>query len=161
MVRTLITGMSGTGKSTAIAALTASDHKAIDLDIDGWSEWVPAEGDPTGGNPGYDWLWNECNLTTLLANCPDEPLFVSGCAPNMGKFTPRFDHIVLLSAPIDVILNRVASRTNNDYGKCGNEAAQIVANLKEFEPRLRAIATCEIDTSLPLEEVLLRILNLG
>jgi GTPase SAR1 family protein len=44
--RVLLTGMSGTGKSTLIGELVARGFKAVDLDEDGWSdvEWV---GDPT------------------------------------------------------------------------------------------------------------------
>jgi GTPase SAR1 family protein len=47
--RVLLTGMSGTGKSTLIGELVARGFKAVDLDEDGWSEWVDVEwvGDPT------------------------------------------------------------------------------------------------------------------
>ncbi|MEO1678680.1 MAG: hypothetical protein AAFU80_11045 [Pseudomonadota bacterium] len=46
----LITGMSGTGKSTVISELARQGHRALDLDQDGWSRWAPCEGDPTGAN---------------------------------------------------------------------------------------------------------------
>lgn len=38
---TLITGMSGTGKSTLIAALAARGHAAVDLDAPAYSEYRP------------------------------------------------------------------------------------------------------------------------
>jgi hypothetical protein len=41
------------------------------------------------------------------------PVFVSGCAENQVKFYPQFSHIVLMSAPADVIKERLASRTDN------------------------------------------------
>jgi dephospho-CoA kinase len=41
MKRVLITGMSGTGKSTVILELAARGYKAVDLDSDEFSEWTP------------------------------------------------------------------------------------------------------------------------
>jgi shikimate kinase len=158
--RILITGMSGTGKSTVVAELAARGHRAIDLDSDTWSEWVQVEGNPAGANPGHDWLWNETKLAMLLAEDISETLFVSGCASNMGKFVGRFDDVVLLSAPIGVMLDRVRHRTNNPYGKQDTEIAQIKENVRQFEPRLRRIASQEIDTSLPIRDVLETILKL-
>jgi shikimate kinase len=158
--RILITGMSGTGKSTVVAELAARGHRALDLDSDAWSEWVQVDGNPTGANPGHDWLWNETKVATLLAEDTAETLFISGCASNMGKFVGCFDDVVLLSAPIGTMLDRVRLRTNNPYGKQAAEIAQIKENVRLFEPRLRRIASHEIDTSLPIRDVVETILKL-
>lgn len=146
-MKVLVTGMSGTGKSTVIEALAKAGQRAVDLDADGWSVWAPCEGDPTGAKPGHDWVWNEDRLSELLAEPTDEPLLVAGCAPNMGRFTPLFDRIILLSAPAETLLERVATRMNNPYGKTPAEVERIVANLEEIEPLLRRIATHEVDAS--------------
>ena len=74
-------------------------------------------------------------------------LFMAGCKTNQGTFYPRFDHIVLLSAPAPVLLARIAARTGNPYGKHPAERALILRHLAEVEPRLRATAT--IDASTP------------
>lgn len=53
MKRVLITGMSGTGKSTVVAALAARGHKAVDADESGLSELVSVpERELTGLGPG-------------------------------------------------------------------------------------------------------------
>jgi hypothetical protein len=78
---------------------------------------------------------------------------VSGCVANQGKFYPRFDAVVLLSAPADVILERVAGRSTNDFGKTDSEREQILGDLAAVEPLLRRGATAEIDTRTPLAEV--------
>jgi hypothetical protein len=60
---------------------------------------------------------------------------------------------VLLSAPADVLLARVAARTTNPYGKRPEERAAILEYLAVVEPQLRATATVEIDTSAPIDKV--------
>lgn len=69
--------------------------------------------------------------------------------------------MVLLSAPADVILARIAKRENNPYGKSAEERELILRHLAEVEPLLRATATSEIDASLPLAEVVWQIENLN
>jgi len=80
-------------------------------------------------------------------------LFVAGCKTNQRKFYPLFEHVVLLSAPADVLLARVAARTGNPYGKTAAERAEIVRYLAEVEPLLRASATVELDASADIAQV--------
>jgi dephospho-CoA kinase len=154
MKRVLLTGMSGTGKSTVILELAARGYKAVDADAEGFSEWVETDGNPTGAREGKDWRWREDKVQELLDTEDAAVLFVSGCAENMGKFFSRFDHIILLSAPPDVIVERLEARGNNPYGKRPEEVAQVLHNLQTIEPRLRRVAGHEIDTSAPLDEVI-------
>jgi broad-specificity NMP kinase len=138
----LVTGMSGTGKSSALTELARRGHRVVDTDYDGWTD-----------EAGPERVWREDLIAALLAEHDDGTLFVSGCVPNQGKFYSRFDAVVLLSAPVDVILDRVATRDSNDYGKTDAERDLIAQDLAAVEPRLRAGATAEIDTTAPLDEV--------
>jgi dephospho-CoA kinase len=70
-----------------------------------------------------------------------------------GQFYPFFDHIVLPTAPQDVILARIAARSTNPYGKSSAERRLIIRHVSEVEPLLRAAATCIIDASAPLNAV--------
>ena len=92
----------------------------------------------------------EERITELLKSDDGRSLFVEGCVRNQSKFYERFDAVVLLSAPSDVILDRVARRTTNNYGKTPSERAMIVADLAEVEPLLRVGCTDELDASRPL-----------
>jgi dephospho-CoA kinase len=144
----LVTGMSGTGKSAALAELARRGHRVVDTDYGGWTEDVPsAEGQES------ERLWREQLIDALLAEHESATLFVSGCVSNQGKFYPRFDAVVLLSAPADVLLARVAGRDTNDYGKTDAQRELILHHLSTVEPLLRAGATAEIDTRVPLDEV--------
>ena len=149
--RVLVTGMSGTGKSSALAELRRRGFDVVDTDEPGWTERAR-----DGGH-----VWREDRIDELLARDRDVTLFVSGTVSNQGRFYPRFDAVVLLSAPADVLLPRIESRTTNDYGKSAEERQLILDHLAEVEPLLRATCTHEIDASRPLEDVVAELVSIG
>jgi hypothetical protein len=100
-----------------------------------------------------EWLWVEERITGLLDSDEGRLLFVEGCVRNQSKFYDRFNAVVLLSAPADVILDRVARRTTNNYGKTRLERAMILDDLARVEPLLREGCTHELDAGRPLDEV--------
>jgi shikimate kinase len=162
MKRVLITGMSGTGKSSVIAALAARGHWAIDADSAGISELVRVPLDePTGLDSGLDWVWNEDRVQALLSRNDGDVLFLGGCSPNQGTFYPQFDHVILLSAPAEVIVQRLAARTTNPYGKRPEEVARTLDLLPTIEPLLREGASHEIVTTVPLDEVVAEVLRIA
>ncbi|UFA50209.1 shikimate kinase [Deinococcus radiophilus] len=137
-----VTGMSGTGKTTVLERLRQLGFETVDTDEEGWGEevWFPDEG-RTG------WVWKEKRIAYLLAQPRQTPLFLSGTVSNQGKFYPQFDHVVLLSAPTEVMLERVRERTNNSYGKTADQQAEILEYTRTVEPLLRRGADLEIDTA--------------
>ncbi|GIH20430.1 hypothetical protein Raf01_86020 [Rugosimonospora africana] len=89
MKRVLLTGMSGTDKSTVIEELAARGYKAVDTDYHGLSELVDVpDDDPTALAPGQDWLWREDRIQQLLSTHDVDVLFLGGCAPKPGKVLP-------------------------------------------------------------------------
>jgi len=147
MAKVLVTGMSGAGKSSAIVALETRGHRAVDTDTDEWSEWVTL---PDGTR---DWIWRAGAVCRLLAAPGAGHLFVSGCKTNQGRFYPRFDRIVLLTAPVEVLVARIRHRRTNPYGQRPEELAAILHHVATVEPLLRATATDVIDAAVPLDRV--------
>ena len=137
MTRVLLTGMSGTGKTTVLDELRCRGHLTVDTDYDGWE--LP------------DGTWDEDRMAALLAAEPH--VVVSGTVSNQGRFYDRFEHVVLLSAPVDVLLERVRRRTTNPYGASEEQRAEIAEYTRTVEPRLRAGATVELDGRRPVSEL--------
>lgn len=129
MARILVTGMSGAGKSTLLAELQRRGHLTVDTDYGGWT--LP------------DGTWDEPRMAALLDAHTD--VVVSGAVENQGRFYGRFDHVVLLYAPLDVLLDRTARRTDNPYGRTAGHRAEIARYTEEIVPLLRQSATLELD----------------
>ena len=110
--------------------------------------------------PGGRQRWREDAIQALLATEDTDVLFVAGCEENQARFHAQFDHIVLLSAPRETLLKRLASRTSNPYGKAPEELNRILDDLECVEPLLRRVADHEIRTTIPLNEVVTAILRL-
>ena len=149
MRRILITGMSGTGKSAVVGALTNRGFKAIDTDY-GWCE-TAMDG---------EWIWSERRIQELLSIEDTEVLYIAGCASNQVRFYDQFDLVVLLSAPADLMVERIRSRTENPFGKSAEQLAQVLSDLESVEPLLRKSAGAEIETTRPLDDIVDEIVRL-
>src|SRR5689334_22216613 len=110
--------MSGAGKTTVLDELRRRGFRTVDTDYGGWE--LP------------DGTWDEPRMSALLARHGD--LVVSGTVANQGRFYDRFHHVVLLSAPLDVLLHRVSHRTNNPYGRTPEQRAEIAEYVRTVEP---------------------------
>lgn len=130
--------MSGTGKSTVLAELAKRGRRTVDTDYDAWTD-----GD---GGP-----WDEARMLALLMQESD--VVVSGTSENQGQFYDQFEHVVLLSAPVEVLIDRVRRRTDNPYGRSEEQQRQIRSHLIEIEPLLRRGATVELDARLSVEHL--------
>lgn len=150
MNRALLTGMSGTGKSSVVRALRQRGWPAIDMDEPGWST-RDADGNQR---------WRADRLAAAIRADAEGRLVVSGCAEDQAAFYPHFKHVILMSAPPDVMRARIAARADNPYGKRPAEWAEIVDHLARVEPLLRRRATHEIVTTMPLGEVVDRVVSI-
>jgi dephospho-CoA kinase len=141
--------MSGTGKSSVVRELVARGYKAVDTD-DEWCEPLP---------DGRQ-MWREDAIEALLATEDVDVLFVAGCEENQVRFHPRFDHIVLLSAPVETLLERLATRPDNPFGKAPDELRRVLDDVRTVEPLLRRVADHEVRTTEPLDDVVTTVLRL-
>jgi dephospho-CoA kinase len=143
--RVLVTGMSGVGKSTLLDELASRGYPTVDTDYGDFHEMVDGER-----------MWRRDRVESLLRTAADgEPgvLFVQGTVRNQGSFRAWFDHVVLLSAPVAVLVERLSTRTTNSYGKDPAELAETLEYVETVEPLLRASATLEVVTTVSVAKV--------
>lgn len=144
MGRVLITGMSGVGKSTVIGALRERGIVAVDTDY--------------GPSKTADGLWDIEVVRGLLGGSED--LVIAGTVENQGLLYDSFDHIVLLTAPPSVLIERVMAREDNPYGSSEKDRAEIMEYTHSVEPLLRATATVVIDTTQSISDTVDQITHL-
>ena len=121
--------MSGAGKSTLLDGLSRRGHAVVDTDYSGW---VLDDG-----------RWDTSRISSLLDQ--EHQVVVAGAVENQVEFYDRFDHVVLLWAPLEVLIQRVSTRTSNPYGRTADERAEIAHYVGTVEPLLRASCTLELD----------------
>ncbi len=143
----LVTGMSGTGKSSVLEVLAARGHAVVDTDAD---EWSRHELDDDGLE---DWVWRLDAVGSLLDAHGGGHLFVAGCKTNQRALYDRFDLVVVLRALAATLVERLATRTTNPYGTSADELALVLTHLRDVEPRLLATASASVDATAPLEVV--------
>jgi shikimate kinase len=129
--------MSGAGKSTILDELRRRGLLTVDTDYDGWEK-------PDG-------TWDEPRMDRLLAQHQD--IVVSGTVEDQSEFYDCFEHIVLLSVPLEVLMRRLRDRTNNAYGKSPAELADVGRSVETVEPLLRRGATVGLDGQRPVAEL--------
>jgi dephospho-CoA kinase len=141
VIRVLITGMSGTGKSSLVGELRRLGYAAYDADDDGYTERRPHGG----------WGWRAEAVQELVDRSTDPVLFFSGCSEEQSQF--EFDLRVLLTASESVMVERLACRETNSYGRTDAELERILSDRTVVEPLLRRTADLVVDTEVPVEEV--------
>lgn len=80
---------------------------------------------------------------------------------NQDKFYEQSDLVILLSAPTELMVERIENREENPFGMSAKEMSTILADLKLVEPLLRASAGAEVRTDRSLDEVVGDVIRLS
>lgn len=135
-----LTGLSGVGKTSALNHLQKLGYKTVDTDYGGYIKETPTDA-------GIERVLDEEKLELLITNSQQAPLFISGCYDNQGKFYKDFDVVVLLTANLDVMLERIDQRVSSNYGKSPEERAEVLENYQNVLPLLEKSSDVIIDTT--------------
>lgn len=139
--------MSGSGKSSLVTELRGRGYNAYDADDDGF----------TTPRPDGTWRWRTSLIQSFFDQHRDTLLFFAGCSDEQAQF--YFDFKIVLTAPEEVILERLGSRTTNSFGKLPAERDQVLADMESVLPLLLASADLIVETTRPLDEIADTVVN--
>jgi len=81
------------------------------------------------------------------------PVFLCGTTSNDNDIWDLFDRVIQLSVGDDVLQDRLAARTNNDYGKHPDDLGDILGWNGTIDGRHRASGAVVIDADRPVDDV--------
>lgn len=155
----LITGTSGTGKSTVCSILEQKGIRTVDGDsIARWvnceTGMIPQETYPTNAAwvHKHFWEWNSAKIKNLYDEAEKELIVLAGSADHMDTYWPLFRRVFLLELSADETKERVLSRDTHDYGKGEGQLEVILAWKKELSDIAEANGVIRIDAS-PAPEI--------
>lgn len=162
MKKIFITGISGTGKTTIYEELIKRNYYAISLDeTDDLCYWVNRETKERihgyfelnrDFTSQHQWI---CDIEYLkkLINLDKELVFVLGSASNQDQFINLFNKVILLQCKPMVFIERLNTRTNNDFGKHKTVQDHLLTWYKNFENKLIEGGAISINTDKQIGEV--------
>jgi hypothetical protein len=164
----LITGVSGSGKTTIASELTKRGYHALNMDqVDGLSAWVDVatrEVAPDNREtvPGwlekYDWRWDKKKLQELLDQ--DADTFFCGSSGNQAEFYSLFDNIILLEMNDHLIHDRIFNNErDHTYGRRPGELEAILGYYRAFQDTAKAAGAKVVNPDQPLDKVVDDILS--
>jgi len=159
----LITGVSGSGKTTIASELTKRNYSALNMDnVEGLCDWINlATGKPeldfnresADWLDKYDWQWHEERLVQLLRDFPNT--FFCGSSGNQDKFYQLFDKIFLLEMNDELIRERLFNNVrDHDYGQRPGELEAILGYYKGFQDKAKRAGAIAIEASQPLSQTI-------
>ena len=170
-MKTLLTGIAGTGKSTIVRALNEQGIFAIDLhNVPGlffWQNKITKE--PVTYSPVYSQEWFEtvdriCNIELLQKLLQEHPIIIAAGTTggsNQKEFLALFDKIILLQSNPETLTRRLQTRTNiSGYGKTTAEQEDNIEWQKEFDPLMISYGAIPVNTEKSLGETVRQIITL-
>ena len=165
----LITGISGTGKSTISDKLNQMGYKAYDMDshpglfsmIDKKTKKpvVDHNNEDIEKVVGMDWICDKTKLKSIIEDESNELAFYCGSASNLEEILRFFDTIILLKVDELVMRQRLTSRTENDFGKTSEIQDWIMTWKDWWENDMQQKGAIDVDTNKSIDVVVADIIK--
>jgi adenylate kinase family enzyme len=168
-----VTGPTAAGKSTLRAALAERGYETHDVDEDGIMSWYnratgavvdypkDSRQRPATWHADHVVVMSEARVRQLAERAKDKLIFLCGTAPNDLDFAAMYDQVLCLEIGQETMTARIASRTNNQFGKAPDQLPAVVRNrqgLIDFHRRHGAVM---VDAEQPLDDVIREVLRLA
>lgn len=154
-------GLSGTGKSTIVRELQRAGELAWDADdlcywrdrTTGAAIETPPDGRPDGWVQRYAWVIDPHRVRQCRTDAVGLCGYLAGGCENESDVWELFGTVIYLVAGDDTIRQRLAARTENDFGKTEEELAHVLRWNAVLEGHYRAAGATIIDADQPLQAV--------
>lgn len=167
-----ITGISGSGKSAVRQELRRRGYEAFGTDEDGFAHWVDTEngaitsranvGDrPPAFHARNDWRVDVEGVRRLAVVAKEKLVFLCGAVQNEIEAWQFFDQVILLSVDEETIRQRIASRTNNDFGKSDHELGSILGWNQNIEANYEGYGAFIVDARQALPDVVAEVVRMA
>lgn len=150
MVKVLLTGMSGVGKSTILDYLKLDGHQTIDLDYDEWINYDDVMN---------DYVLDTKRMITYMEQNNHRNVFLAVTTSNQKEIYSYLDYVIVLTAPVKIMKDRIQTR-DNSFGKSEAEWNKIKSDKELFEPLIIQSSDFTISTDKAISEVLSELYHL-
>jgi dephospho-CoA kinase len=166
----LITGVAGSGKSTACRELRRRGYAAHDIEnIPGLFAFVDkSTGKPVvdyGDNPEWferhSWMCDKEKLEKLVFTSHDGSAFYCGIAANLDDLLFLFDKVFLLKASAKTLRKRLSERRPDDFGRAPAIQEWLLSWKEGWEDQMRQRGATVIDADQDISEVIDEIVGLA
>lgn len=169
-----LTGIAGSGKSTVLAELRNRGYEAYDVDEAGpaTAKWhhnttgfvhpkssVKQEDRTPEFLANHSWKVPRQEVIDLAEQSGSKTVFLGGTIANESELQDLFDTVFALAIDDNTLKHRLATRTNNDWGKSPHELAYTLAVNQELDERYRKSGYVVIDANKTTDAIITEILD--
>ncbi len=161
-----ITGVSGTGKSSLTHELRNRGYAALDTDDDALARWqhkdtgyihpkssVKAADRTEQFISEHDWNVPPEFVEQIAKDTADTTAFICGVVNNIDDMRGLFAGVFALTIDDDTLKHRLATRTNNDWGKQPHELEQTLEYQHRAQEMYAKLGYITIDATQPINKV--------
>ena len=167
----LITGVSGTGKTSLSRKLNEIGYKAYDMDdYPGlFTMFDKRTGKPVVNHnnadlekvDAMDWVCDTEKLRSLIASEPADMAFYCGNASDMDTILPFFDSVILLKIGEKAMRHRLTNRTENDFGRTPEIQDWIMKWKHLYENEMEEKGAVIVDAHKSVDEVAQEVIRIA